>query len=58
MRKGFKITYNPSKKARQPWKVEFTGSEQVVSNFDFGTGKEGILKCAKCGSVHWEDWKK
>lgn len=57
MKKGFKITFDNSKKAKERWEFKWVGNEQGITNFDFGDGKTPILKCAKCGAVHWENLK-
>jgi hypothetical protein len=55
MKKGFKITYNKAKNAKTPWEITWTGDEQIISNIDFGNGDKPILKCVKCGVIHWKD---
>jgi len=56
MKKGLTITFDKAKN-KQPWEVKYIGIHQQLSNFDFGTGKIGILKCANCGCIHWKDFE-
>ena len=53
--KGFKITFDTDKNTKIPWTIKNFGNYQQLSNFDFGTGEKGVLKCVKCGVIHWKD---
>ena len=52
MKKGFTITFDKNRNPK--WHFKFIGKRQIISYLDFSSEK-GILRCANCKKVLWED---